>query len=466
MERGEPDVRVYRVFALFEITHLELSRLILQENRLPDASNYLNPAYPVFALPYVPKKMYRIPRGRAAMTPSKKDIPTELRRLIARRVRGRADVVLDTPIPEDSASTTSEPPKDPEEEESPLVIFEQGRKRLALVPAPSEPRLPKKRGRPSLLDMRMKGLEPTIFESLTISAELNTRAIEGMGSRVGIGMGPTLLPDDVIYPDPPPNVPMWDPSNPQFHTQVPYQIQMARQEMASRLARSFAVPAVDMADYLPEMADSDAARPRDELEDRPGSSSEQRQGSVPDFSLEDLERHGLFEHEIPQPLPQAEKTQQERENAAAYNKMQDLAVRELTCENCGRTGTSVWRKLTIGEDTLKRTYRVCNRESASASLLLTRFFRRSYPCFVAPVTACGLHYQKNSVMRPKDIWGDVSKAPRKRRHAKPRGSGSAGAAAYQQQADQLLQQQIEHIELGHEGTLQMEMDLNPDDHIS
>lgn len=36
-----------------------------------------------------------------------------------------------------------------------------------------------------------------------------------------------------------------------------------------------------------------------------------------------------------------------------------------------------------------------------------------------PVTACGLHYQKNGVMRPRSLWGDIAAQPRKRRSQRP-----------------------------------------------
>ncbi|KAJ9119631.1 hypothetical protein QFC22_003340 [Naganishia vaughanmartiniae] len=59
------------------------------------------------------------------------------------------------------------------------------------------------------------------------------------------------------------------------------------------------------------------------------------------------------------------------------------------CQNCGRRDTSVWRKLTVnGVD-----YKVCN--------------------------ACGLHYQKNGVMRPRALWGDIASQPRKRQSQRP-----------------------------------------------
>lgn len=180
-------------------------------------------------------------------------------------------------------------------------------------------------------------------------------------------MASGLFSDEFIYPDPPPGTPAWDPSNLQFHTQVPYQIQMARQEYASRLARSFvaSVPGVaeEMGDYLPEITNE---QPR-------SSSSVPREDGVPDFSLEDLQRNGIFDNEFPstQSRSQGSRVQadEDAENAAAFNKMQNLSVREVTCENCGRTGTSVWRKLSVGRYDAKRTYRVCNREYLSVPVM-------------------------------------------------------------------------------------------------
>lgn len=69
--------------------------------------------------------------------------------------------------------------------------------------------------------------------------------------------------------------------------------------------------------------------------------------------------------------------------------------------------------------------------------------------------ACGLHYTKNLVMRPKDNWGDVNKAPRKRRPAKPKIAAVSPATV--QQDEQSLQEQIEgqQLGLGPEGTLQI-----------
>jgi hypothetical protein len=353
-----------------------------------------------------------------------REMPVELRKLIARRAKGGGDV-LDSEAESGSgpkgeaegesstanaSASTPVRPDDAPIENGPSSSL-KGKKRVALVPPATDSRVPKRRGRPSLLDMRMKGLEPTIFETMTRSAELSPRATDGSslgpgaGSGLGLGDVSSLLPDDVVYPDPPPNIPMWDPApnvtsaNVHFHTQVPYQIQMARQEMADRLARSFvaSVPGVSMDDYLPETdhhnheQDPNRAGPSHAVM---GAGAEQGQDAVPDFSLEDLQRHGLFGHEISQ--PQVDRTDLDRDNALALDKMQNLAVRALTCENCGRTGTSVWRKLTIGEDAQKQTYRVCNRESRvkasiSRSTKLTRGdpLRQHVDCTTRKTWSCG-----------------------------------------------------------------------------
>ncbi|KAL7418437.1 hypothetical protein Q5752_006895 [Cryptotrichosporon argae] len=63
-----------------------------------------------------------------------------------------------------------------------------------------------------------------------------------------------------------------------------------------------------------------------------------------------------------------------------------------SCDICGRTETSVWRKLTLRDE----DYRVCN--------------------------ACGLYYTKFGVIRPHELWGD-GKSLKKRRGA--RGSDAA-----------------------------------------
>ncbi|KAJ9098495.1 hypothetical protein QFC19_006363 [Naganishia cerealis] len=83
-----------------------------------------------------------------------------------------------------------------------------------------------------------------------------------------------------------------------------------------------------------------------------------------------------------------------------------------SCQNCGRRDTSVWRKLTVnGVD-----YKVCN--------------------------ACGLHYQKNGVMRPRSLWGDIAAQPRKRRSQRPFGSTTAPSAAEQHQHDMMIDEAL------------------------
>lgn len=72
-----------------------------------------------------------------------------------------------------------------------------------------------------------------------------------------------------------------------------------------------------------------------------------------------------------------------------------------SCDVCGRTETTVWRKLKFGEDNLK----VCNREgplAISTGGLLT--------------AACGLYHAKFHVIRPPELWGD-GKNIKKRRAA-------------------------------------------------
>ncbi|KAJ9094485.1 hypothetical protein QFC21_006024 [Naganishia friedmannii] len=82
-----------------------------------------------------------------------------------------------------------------------------------------------------------------------------------------------------------------------------------------------------------------------------------------------------------------------------------------SCQNCARRDTSVWRKLTVnGVD-----YKVCN--------------------------ACGLHYQKNGVMRPRALWGDVASEPRKRRSQRPFDS-SAVPSAEQHQHDLMMDEAL------------------------
>lgn len=83
--------------------------------------------------------------------------------------------------------------------------------------------------------------------------------------------------------------------------------------------------------------------------------------------------------------------------------------------------------------------------------------------------ACGLHYQKNLVMRPQAMWGDVNVAPRKRRPAKPKGTRAHEMLQQQNEEQQLQPNQNElHQQEHHQmelGTLQMEMDMNMNDRI-
>ena len=100
---------------------------------------------------------------------------------------------------------------------------------------------------------------------------------------------------------------------------------------------------------------------------------------------------------------------------AAQRLMNSLAPQadpdfDTACQNCGRRDTSAWRKLTVdGVD-----YKVCNREYIQFP---TKVSVRAHLD-----TACGLHYQKNGVMRPKSLWGDVAAEPRRRRSQRPFGS--------------------------------------------
>ena len=259
--------------------------------------------------------------------------------------------------------------------------------------------------------MRMKGGQPTIFESLTMSAHLDPRGIDSMGNAVASGSGSgsaagatgqVIMIDDIVYPDPPPDVPTWDPTNMEFHTQVPYQIQMARHEMENRLARSYndvvAAAAEDHRDqhdhqqqqqqhghndhvgmegFLSEMVRNSANGGQDRQEEDGGHEDLDRnqvntlQGLQPDqvgnFSFAELDRHGLFDQHVNSVI------QTDRPDDAGQVAIMSTVLGktiqdggglpELACENCGRTGTSVWRKLTVGHDAKKRTYRVCNRES-------------------------------------------------------------------------------------------------------
>lgn len=83
--------------------------------------------------------------------------------------------------------------------------------------------------------------------------------------------------------------------------------------------------------------------------------------------------------------------------------------------------------------------------------------------------ACGLHYQKNLVMRPQAMWGDVNVAPRKRRPAKPKGTRAQEILQQQNEEQQLQPDQNEMHQQEHHpmelGTLQMEMDMNMNDRI-
>ena len=278
------------------------------------------------------------------------------------------------------------------------------------------PRLPRprKRGRPSLAAMRMKGGQPTIFESLTMSAQLDSRGIDSMGNAIASGSGSGLaagatsqviMIDDIVYPDPPPDVPTWDPTNMEFHTQVPYQIQMARQEMENRLARSYndvvAAAAEDHRDqhhhqqqqqhghsehvgmegFLSEMVRNSTNGGQDRPEEDGGHDDLDRsqvnalQGLQPDqvgnFSFAELDRHGLFDQHVNSTV-QADRADDASQLAIMSTVLgkpipDGGGLPELACENCGRTGTSVWRKLTVGHDAKKRTYRVCNRECSELS---------------------------------------------------------------------------------------------------
>jgi hypothetical protein len=278
---------------------------------------------------------------------------------------------------------------------------------------------PRKRGRPTLMAMRLKGGQPTIYESLTMSSQLDpTRSIvEGLGSQRDAGgegssnpdLNPTtaFISDEVVYPDPPPGVLTWDPKNMEFHTQVPYQIQMARQEIANRLARSYVASAsqgmnqVQMEEslfevdgnghpvdhqtqhqqhHLPEQGREDIDQHpqhhpthHDEMHHQHQTNPLQtlQQEQAGEFSFDELEQHGLFDDQVTQQHQhQMDRSEEDREAGGPdYTRISvDHSLPELACENCGRMGTSVWRKLTVGMDSEKRTYRVCNRELSTMTV--------------------------------------------------------------------------------------------------
>ena len=337
-----------------------------------------------------------------------------------------------------------------------------------------------RRGRPTLQAMRLKGAEPSIFESIALAGGVSggggaetiqdlVMALQthqgasssnttphphtghvGAHPSTSLGLPPSIAslplstqPLDLVYPPVPPDVPAWDPMDPMYHTQVPYQIQMARHEMTNRLARSvllansaagnggggggdandgndgnqgsgdgaLSAPHTDHGILDPQVAPEGPPLSQDggqvhgspdlhdglnghaahvssisleeglehgfDLDPRVAASLHQHQHDhqqqATPSELEDASHH--HHHHQPQQPPHhdydghahlqdvvASNDEQAQENALAFERLQHHALNELVCENCGRTGTAVWRKIAVGVDEHKRSYRVCNRK--------------------------------------------------------------------------------------------------------
>jgi hypothetical protein len=242
-------------------------------------------------------------------------------------------------------------------------------KRRADHNEPEPERTTKRRGRPTVDEARAKN--PTMFDTITASAEIQAQLLEGRTPETAEQLaGGSFLADDIVYPTPAPNVPTWDPADLYFHTQVPYQIQMARQEMAARLARSVFTENTAPGD------DAEASGSHDPTSDLPlhsdmlnppthqtrGSSHSNEYQEQP-FPSTSITQHGESSYNAPQQDRATKLGRHEEEaNATAYSKMNDPTRRKTTCENCGRTGTSVWRQIAVGSDEQRRQYRVCNGE--------------------------------------------------------------------------------------------------------